>query len=124
MRAVTIGYGAILIVLGLVAYFALGRDSVTALIPTFFGGPVLVLGLLAARHDLRRHVMHGAAAFGLVAFLGTASGLAKGLRALAGGELARPEAAAVQSVMALLSVAFVALCVRSFIQARRDAEGA
>lgn len=124
MRTVTIAYGGVLVLLGLVAYFGLGRESVTALIPTFFGVPVLILGLLAARQDLRRHVMHGAAALGVVAVLGTASGLVKGVRALGGAELARPEAVAVQSVMAVLSVAFVALCVRSFIHARRGAEGA
>ncbi len=124
MRAVTIGYGLILIVLGLAAYFGLGRESVTALIPTFFGVPVLVLGLLAGRDTLRRHVMHGAAALGVVAFLGTASGLVKGVRAIGGADLARPEAVAVQSAMALLSAAFVTLCVRSFIHARRGAEGA
>lgn len=124
MRAVTIGYGVLLIVLGLIAYLGLGRESVTALIPAFFGVPVLILGLLAGRDALRRHVMHGAAALGVVAFLGTASGLAKGLRALGGADLARPEAVAVQSIMAVLSAVFVALCVRSFIQARRRAEGA
>lgn len=124
MRALTIGYGMVLIVLGLVAYYGLGRESVTALIPTFFGVPVLVLGLLAARDALRRHMMHGAAALGVVALLGTVSGLVKGVQALGGAELARPEAVAVQSIMAVLSAVFVALCVRSFVHARRAAGGA
>ena len=115
-------YGGLLILLGVVGYFGLGRESVTALIPAFFGVPVMVLGLLAAKESLHRHVMHGAAALGVVGLLGTVSGLVKGVRALGGAELARPEAVAVQSAMAVLSAVFVALCVRSFLQARRAAE--
>ena len=119
MRAVTLVYGAVLILLGLVAHFGLGRESVTALIPAFFGVPVVVLGLLAAKESLYRHMMHAAAALGLLGLLGTASGLVKGVRAVAGAEVERPEAVAVQSFMAVLSAAFVAACVASFIRARR-----
>lgn len=124
MRTMTIAYGGVLILLGLVAYFGLGRESLTALIPTFFGIPVAILGLLAANQSLRRHVMHGAAALGLIGFLGTVSGLVQAARGLGGAELERPEAVGVQSVMAVLSAVFVALCVRSFVHARRTGEGA
>jgi uncharacterized membrane protein len=123
MRAVTLAYGAVLIVLGLVAYFGLGRESVTALIPAFFGVPVVVLGLLAGRESLYRHMMHAAAALGLLGLLGTASGLVKGVRALTGAEVDRPGAVAVQAIMAVLSAVFVAACVASFIRARRAQSG-
>ncbi len=47
MANVTIGLGIVLLALGLGSYFGSGRTSVTALIPAFFGLPLLVLGWLA-----------------------------------------------------------------------------
>ena len=120
MPAATLGLGVLLILLGLVAFFASGQESVTALIPTFFGLPLLILGLLArAREGWRKHAMHAAAAIALLGLLGTITGIPKLLTLLGGGEVARPTAAVVQSVMALLCAIFVVLAVRSFIAARR-----
>jgi uncharacterized membrane protein HdeD (DUF308 family) len=121
MAKVTIGLGLILILLGLGAYFsATGPNpSKTALIPAFFGIPVLVLGVLALKENLRKHAMHAAAALGVLGFLGTASALLKLVTLASGGEVDRPRAVAIQAVMALLCAAFVALCVRSFVNARR-----
>ena len=47
MTNVTIGLGVVLLALGLGSYFGSGRTSVTALIPAFFGLPLLALGWLA-----------------------------------------------------------------------------
>jgi hypothetical protein len=62
--------------------------------------------------------MHGAALIGLLGFLGSASGIVQLLAMLRGEALERPEAAIARSVMALLCLAFVALTVKSFINAR------
>ena len=119
MAKTTIIFGVLLVFLGLGSYFGTGRTSLTALIPAGFGLILLILGLLARREALRPHAMHAAAALGLLGILGTASAIPKLLKLLAGTPLERPQAAFVQALMAGLCAAFVALCVRSFIQARR-----
>jgi hypothetical protein len=58
---------------------------------------------------------------GVLGFLGSARGLAQLPTLLSGGDVARPPAVIAQSVMAVLSAGYVALCVRSFIAARRAA---
>ena len=110
MNRVAIGYGVLLIVVGLVGYFGTGRVSVTALIPAFFGIPVLVCGGIALQEAPRKHAMHAAAALGLLATIGS------------GMRLVRAESFSLKTIslgaMFLLSVVFVILCVRSFVVAR------
>ena len=122
MVKITIWFGFTLILLGVGAYFGTGRESVTALIPAFFGVPMHALGLLACKKpNLRKHVMHAAVTLGLLGFLGTIRGALK-LPALLSGsdEIERPAAIGVQSAMCILSLIFVVLCIMSFIKARRS----
>lgn len=119
MPTVTIVYALLLAALGIGFYAASGSASMTALIPAFFAVPLLACGALATRPGLRKHAMHAAAALGVLGVLGGAPGAVKWLRSLGGAELARPLAAIEQALMAGLSLAFVALCVRSFVAARR-----
>ncbi len=119
MAKITIGLGFVLIALGLGGYFGTGRASVTALIPAFFGLPLLLLGLAALKQQWRKTAMHIAAAMGLLGFAGTVRGLMKLPVLLTGGELERRAAVAVQAAMAIVCFVFVLLCVWSFIKARR-----
>ncbi len=119
MAKITIGLGLVLIALGLGSYFGTGRASFTALIPAFFGLPLLVLGLVALNERMRPTAMHIAVVLGLLGFAGTVTGLTKLPVLLTGGELARPAAVAVQAAMAIVCLVFVLLCVWSFIKARR-----
>ncbi len=120
MTKITIGLGLVLIVLGLGGYFGTGRESVTALIPAFFGLPLLILGLIARNERRRKTAIHIAVGIGLLGFVGTVRGLMKLPVLLTGGELARgPTAVAVQSAMAIVCLVFVLLCVWSFIKALR-----
>ena len=119
MAKITIGLGVVLIALGVGSYFGTGRESVTALIPAFFGLPLLLLGVAALKESLRKNAMHIAAGMGLLGFGGTVRGLMKLPALLTGGELERPAAVAVQSAMAVVCFVFVLLCVLSFIKARR-----
>ena len=102
-----IALGVVLIVLGVGPYLATGGASITALIPTFFGVPVLAAGTLARRPS-RRGLALGVA-FGLAAlgFLGTVPGLLRLPALLSGADLERPLAVAVQAAMALLCGAFL-----------------
>ena len=119
MAKITIGLGLVLIILGLGSYFGTGRESVTALIPAFFGLPLLLLGLVALKERMRTIAMIIAFVIGLLGFAGTVSGLMKLPLLLTGGELDRPAAVAVQAAMAIVCFVFVLLCVWSFIKARR-----
>ncbi|MGH9361352.1 MAG: hypothetical protein ACRD2T_05500 [Thermoanaerobaculia bacterium] len=119
MPAVTVVYGALLITLGVGFYLGTGQASPTALIPAFFGLAVVLCGVLARRERLLKHAMHAAAALGLFAFLGGLPGLVRALALLGGGEVARRTAVLEQAAMALLSLVFVVLCVKSFLDARR-----
>lgn len=119
MPLLTIIYGTLLILVGVIGYFATGSASVTALIPAFIGLPVETLGVLARNEKYRKHAMHGAAGLALLATLGTVRALTKLPTLLGGGELERPAAVISQSIVAVLSITFLILCVRSFIAARR-----
>jgi uncharacterized membrane protein YjjP (DUF1212 family) len=112
-----------MILLGLLAYFLTGRASVTALIPAFFGLPILLMGLGSVlRPGLRKHLMHAAAVVALLAFFGTVGSLRFALYMISVGptHVDNPNATIVQSLMALLSGAYLYLSIRSFIQARRN----
>jgi hypothetical protein len=116
MANMAIGFGAVLIVLGVAGYLGTGMVSLTALIPAAFGLVLLILGVVARDPGRRKHAMHGAAMVGLLGFAGTARSLA---RIVAGDLGPRPNAVIAQAVMAVLMLVFVGLCVRSFIEARR-----
>ncbi len=119
MAKITIGLGLVLIALGVGSYFGTGRESLTALIPAFFGLPLGLLGVVALKERMRTIAMIIAVLIGLLGFAGTVKGLMKLPVLLTGGELARPAAVAVQAAMAIVCFVIVVLCVWSFIQARR-----
>jgi hypothetical protein len=66
-----------------------------------------------------KHGGHIAALVGLLGFLGTAKSLGKVPALLSGETVERAAAVGVQAAFAVLSLIFVALCVKSFIDARR-----
>ena len=121
MPLITIGYGSLLIVIGVVGYFATGQASVTALIPAFLGFFAEICGVIARNEKYLKHAMHGAVLVGLIATLGTLRVLPQ-LPSLFDGSAERPAAILSQGLTLGLSVLFVALCVRSFIEARKARE--
>lgn len=124
MPALTCAYGIVLILLGVIAYATTGGVSVTALIPTFFGVPVLLCGILAYRPGLRKHVMHVVSLLALLAVGGTVPGLVKLPALVTGGDAARPAAVMAQSIMCGLSAVFLGFCIASFVRARQNRKGA
>lgn len=123
MAKVTLAFAALLIVLGLVSFFGTGSQHPTALIPTWFGLALGVFGFLAiGPSEARRKLfMHINVTIGLLGFLGAA------WRALqsyghARSEGVAPDAIALgaQATMAGLLLIYVAMCVKSFIDARRS----
>lgn len=120
MVALSIGLGIVLSLLGVIGYAASGAESITALIPAFFGIPILILGLLGRKEHLRKHMMHAIAALALIGFIGSARGIGSLVTMLSGHDVPRPLATVMQSVMALLTLGFVILAVKSFVDARRQ----
>jgi hypothetical protein len=98
--------------------------SPTALIPAYFGAALILCGIVALKESLLKHAMHVAAMVGLIGLLaGAGMGLPK-LPKLLAGEAERPAAVKLQLWMAGVCLVLVALCVNSFIQARRRRKSA
>jgi hypothetical protein len=111
MTKVTQIVGAVLVVVGVVAYVATGFASVTALLPALLGLVIGGLGLLAPRLQAGQHAIHAALVVALLGALGSLQPL---------GGLADGDAAAITSLVTVLVCAvYLALGVRSFIAARR-----
>jgi len=120
MAKVTIATGIILMLLGIGFYIGVDGSSFTALIPAMFGLPILAFGLVARDEFKRKHAMHAAVLFGLLGFLGSfGMGFPKWRILFSGGEIPLPLAAWEQLAMAIICGIFVALCVQSFIAARK-----
>jgi hypothetical protein len=140
---VTIGFGVALVVLGVAAYLMTGLRSWTALIPAIAGGLLLACGLVARDPRYRKAAMHAAVVLALLGFAGAvpgainmvrlasqgeriltseqraAEGLSDDQIILNSGKRIRPVASQVQAGMAGLLLPYIALCVKSFIDARR-----
>jgi hypothetical protein len=117
----TIVFGILLVVLGIAGFVGTGSEHKTALIPAYFGAAITLCGVIALNPSLRMHGMHGAVTVGLLGFIGSVVMVGKGAATAARqGSVARPVAFACQVIMLVLTGLFVALCMRSFISARRN----
>lgn len=125
MARMSIVFGVVLIALGLVSYFGTGSQHPTALIPTWFGVALGVFGFLAMSPDesRRKLFMHINVTIGLLGLIGAA------WRALSAYGHARSQgvdpdkiALAAQGAMAGLLLVYVLMCVKSFVNARRQRE--
>jgi hypothetical protein len=119
MARLTVGFGAALVALGIIGFVGSGADSVTALIPSIFGAVFVVLGLVGRAEERRALTMHIAAFLAVVGIAGSITGLVDLPDLLAGDDVDRPWAVAVQSIMAVALVIYLVFAVRSFIAARR-----
>ena len=124
MATTTIGFGVVLVILGLGGYFGTDRISPTALIPAAFGLLLIIFGAMARDEKRRKLAMHIAVTVGLLGFLGTAMALVDLPTVISGGTVARPAAVIAKSIMAILMAVYVGMCVKSFIDARRRRAGA
>ena len=122
MSKVTIGFGVLLIGLAAWGFLGTGSQHPTALIPGYFGLAMVVCGVLAnsPKEKQRMLWMHVAVTVGLLGFL--AAGARAGMElARSQGAMTHEQSVAVgdQVAMSVICLVYVALCVRSFIAARR-----
>lgn len=123
MSRLSIQVGVVLIALGAGSYYATGMQSVTALIPSFFGAAFAVLGLIGVRSEsMRKHVMHATMLLALLGAGGSFSGLISFFRMLGGFEPERPYAVYAQAFMCVICLYIVTKGIQSFIAARRSKE--
>lgn len=129
MPVVSVVFGILLIALGVWGYWGdvlglwapLGleapeRLSLTALIPAAAGLLLAVCGLLAFKESRLKHAMHTAALIGLLGFVAAGARLLQAL--IRKGKIEGVGGVSL-AAMTLLCAVFLALCVNSFIQARR-----
>ena len=121
MAKLTIWFGVLLAAVSLCFWIGIGRTETAALHPAGIGVLLILCGFLATTEDAKKRMlwMHIAVTLGLIGFLTT------GIRAVI--ELAKGTAMSINPtgfeervVIALICLIYVALCVRSFIAARRD----
>ena len=109
-------YGIALIAVGGYGYWNSGGVSVTALIPAFLGAPVAALSALAMNPKFLKLGMHVNVVIALAGFTATL----KDTAAFIGGkEFENPMAAYSKSITCVLSLIFIVLSVRSFIEVRK-----
>jgi hypothetical protein len=119
MAKVTLVFAVAFIALGLVGFISTGSVHYTALIPAGLGLLLGIFGVLSFNPNRRKLFMHINVTLGLLGFLGTAMGLVQWFLMLAGTTVKNPPAVESKAIMALLCLIYVALCVRSFIAARK-----
>lgn len=122
MAKLTIAIGILLGIIGVGYFVGTGSTHPTSLIPLWFGLVLVLCGVLARTEDARRRMlwMHIAVTVGLLGFLFPGFRAIKEWVAAHGAPLAHPVAVQEQAVMSVVCLVFTALCVRSFIAARRS----
>jgi hypothetical protein len=121
MAKVTLVFAALLVALGLVGYFGTGSLHPTALIPMWIG---LLLGIFAVlamtpSEGRRKVFMHINVTIGTLGFLASVVEI---VRSYLSGKTLDPAAMTSKFALAGLLLIYVAMCVRSFIAARRARE--
>ena len=115
MPKLTVFVSAILILLGVGTWITSAQKSLTALIPSLFGGTLSFTGLAAFKDNWREHALHDAAMISLVGALGAMS------RALPNISDSRLRLATISQVMMSLGlILYLVFRIRSFIAVQRS----
>jgi hypothetical protein len=95
-------------------------SSITALIPAFFGVPLLLAGLIGLNEAYRKHAMHFAALVGLLGCLGAGGRLASKANAwISGDPSVNSRAMWFIVAMTVVCLVYVVLSIKSFVDARK-----
>ena len=104
--------GGLLVLWGIGAYFGSGQASLTAMIPSFMGAPLLLLGILSERKPEHvHHFMHAAMFVALVMVAG-------GARVFSGMDEMSNLAISSHFALIIVGVCFMVAGIKSFRHAR------
>jgi hypothetical protein len=113
---ITTGYGAFLVVWGVVISIVSGSESITSYFPSLLGLPLLISGVLANKIPEKRKLwMHIAATFGLLCAIGGTRFfmvMSDGINYASGSML----------MLLVTGSIYTYICVQSFIHARKARE--
>ena len=113
---ITTGYGAFLVVWGVVISLVSGSESITSFFPSLLGLPLLLSGVLANKIPEKRKLwMHIAATFGLLCAIGGTRFfmvMSDGINYASGSML----------MLLVTGSIYTYICVQSFIHARKARE--
>jgi len=123
MAKLTMVFGVLLILLGIISFVSTGSSHPTALIPGALGLVFILFGVMANTKDSKKRMlwMHISVTVALLAFLGTIPADIDSIRLSRGVEFPHPPAVLEKATMSLLCLIYVLFCVRSFINARLKA---
>jgi hypothetical protein len=121
MAKLTIGFGVLLILLGITGYVTTGSAHPTALIPAGIGLFFVLFGVMANSENSKKRMlwMHISVTVALLVFLGMIPSAIDTLKLARGASFPHPIAVEEKGALCLLSLIYVLFCVRSFISARR-----
>jgi len=119
MPPIGIATALILIILGVAGYIGGDMVSKTALIPAFFGLPLLIASLISRNPDRLKLGMHIAATLGLLGFIAP---LGRIIPQAAKGAFELNLASTCMILMSLVCGIFVVLCIKSFRDVRKARE--
>jgi len=122
MAKLTIFYGVVLIVVGVIGFVTTGSAHPTALIPAAAGILFIIFGALASSENAKKRMlwMHISVTVALLLFLMLIRADIDFVHLVRGGYFQYPAAVREKAFTSLLSLFYVLLCVRSFISARRQ----
>jgi hypothetical protein len=121
MAKLTIGFGVLLIALGVVSFVTTGSAHPTALIPCGIGLLFVLFGIMANTENSKRRMlwMHVSVTVALLVFLAMIPAMIDVYRLAHGVFFPYPAAVEAKATLGLFSLIYVLFCVRSFINARR-----
>ena len=123
MSTLSIIFGLLLNLVGLVGFFGTGATHYTALIPCALGLLLIISGIVARCEKCHMHAMHVAVLVSLIGFIATASSLGKVSLVLANTAGPRLPSFIAKEATAVLCGLFFILCIRSFVKARLCKKG-
>jgi hypothetical protein len=126
MAKPTLVVAFLLVAVGVAGYLvghpdpATGHVSYTALIPAWMGLALGILGAVSFNDHARKHAMHAAAIVGLLAIIGDGMQLLKTFNNTETAPDVRNLKLASMGATLVICVIFLALCIRSFVLARKN----
>src|ERR1700722_8097746 len=116
MAKLTIGFGILLVLLGVFGFVATGSAHPTALIPVWIGLLFVLFGVMATTDNSKKRMlwMHISVTVALLVFLGMIPAAIDVVRLAHGVSFPYPAAVEEKAALGLFSLIYVLFCVRSF----------